>query len=533
LFGVIEPPPGEVAISASVGVSANGGPTTLVPPPLPPRLPVARRLDENEPAVPADPEADRPRRRPADADGPTGTGALIGMLAIAFAGFFVLMGGVIYMLWPATPGTKPVAEGPTPPEPAPVVADPPKRLDDILKEAPANERGNRPPERPGTPRFEGPGRAMPPGVMPGGPGFQPPGPAPRRVNPAPAGPPPDPTRFAPVVPLPIKPPRLPRPQTEVPLPGPVESAVVAGGGRLLLLHVPNAHKVLVFDVSEAKIAKQIDAPDADTMLAGGMNTFVLYQPKANTIERWTCDKLERQPAVKSPFADPVKVLAMGCASNGPLVAALGGTRKTFFDGTTVAYFDPATMTEVSYAVDGRNQLGLGSRNKPPAIRVSANGAVVTGWGPSSPDGVQCDVIGPGRITRHWPLGLRQPVLPAPDGKILYGRGQVLGPNLGGPPAGFVDDSHWYVPAVQGDYYAVIREPERGFAGPGQRPGTIAIYRWSRNGAVASVDSAEDLDLGRAEAGLDQSLFLVPEAQVLITVAGPKRNKLTLRRVEQK
>ena len=110
---------------------------------------------------------------------------------------------------------------------------------------------------------------------------------------------------------------------------------------------------------------------------------------------------------------------------------------------------------------------------------------------------------------------------------------MLRPELVGPSAGLVDESNWYVPAVRGDYYAVVRAPEPGFAGPGQRPGTIAIYRAGMNGMVTSINSIDDLDLGQAEAGLDQSLFLVPDAQVLVTVAAPKRNKLLLRRVELK
>ena len=138
LFGVTEPPPGELAAATGAG-----GAKAPVPPPLPPR-PTSSRRDEfardDAPAEPGEPEGEDPQGRRTSTDRPTGVAALIGLLAAFIVGFFVFLGGVIYMLWPSSTPTNAMTEGPPPAEPAPLVVEPPTRLADILKEAPAKEK---------------------------------------------------------------------------------------------------------------------------------------------------------------------------------------------------------------------------------------------------------------------------------------------------------------------------------------------------------------------------------------------------------
>ena len=52
--------------------------------------------------------------------------------------------------------------------------------------------------------------------------------------------------------------------------------------------------------------------------------------------------------------------------------------------------------------------------------------------------------------------------------------------------------------------------------------------------LADLGRLDDVDFARAQTGdIDQTLFLVPDAKVLVSVAAPKRNKLVVRRVEVK
>jgi hypothetical protein len=534
LFGVTEPPPGEVPVAAAAEAAPANGTKPVVPPPLPPRRP-DNRTREDPANIRREPNEGHPQRRPIDAARPTGVGALIGMLAVFFVGFFVLMGGVIYLLWPTSSPADPLTDGPPPPQPPPVVVEPPKKLDDILKEAPGNERGNRPGAAPEWRNGIPPGAAFQPPGAPGAPALTPIGPRPPRVIPAPGGAPTEPPKFAPVVPLPIKPARFTGSRFEVSLPGPVESAVPAAGGRLLLLHAPKAGKVLVFDVTDVRIAKEIDAPDADTMLAAGMNVFVLYRPEANTLERWSCNTLDRQAEVKKPFADPVKAMAMGCASNGPLGAALGGERSTPLRGATLAYFDPATMREVRYGIAGKdNPFGVGPGEAGGAVRMSANGTLATAWARKGAAGIVSEVINGGQITRYHKLGIARSALPSPDGQMIYADYNRIAPEL--PleiPAPTLRD-RWLAPGVQGDWYVAVRQPVLPTGRPDAGSPTVQIFRSGRARPEVGFDFVDDLDMIRVGAGeIDQCLFLVPDAQVLVTVAAPKRSKLVLRRVELK
>lgn len=503
------------------------GPNPLSPPPLP-----AGRRASSGPERPAGVE-DRPVRREHSGSAV----ALIGLGAAFVVGFAVLVGGVVYLLWPdSSKPTSPVADGPPPPVEPTVIDEPPKRLEDIRRQAPVREPGGPEEAGPVVPNFRPP--IAPPVVPPVdwnvpragrpplllAPDFPPVmAPAPR-----PAG---DGPKFAPVTPLAIKPAPMDEDRKEVTLPGPTSSVTVAGGGRLLLLHVPKTKQVLVFDVSAAKVVREIGVPEADVLVAGGKNTFVIYLPAKNAIERWSCDPLERQPGGKSPFTDPVKALAMGSASNGPLVAAVAGTRQTFNGGCTLAYFDPATLKEIPYTRSGdRSGGGVGDRRTPAAIRVSADGRVVTGWGPGGPTGAESNVIEGSQVNRRWYLTAPRPLLPAADGRVLFAPGQVVASNLPPDVGRQVGPVVHYVPAAHANWYVGIQVR----VGPGDVGGgaAIHIYQVGRRAAVASLDAAE-VDLSRIPYGLDQSVILVPDARVLVTVAGPARDKLVLRRVNLK
>lgn len=489
-FTVSGPAGGELPVAAHAPADGARAP---VPPPLPTR-PGRPAVEDRD-----DPPAARPRAR---RERPGHTGVLAGLAAALAAAFVVLVGGVAYIAWPsAVRPTNPNDAKPTPAVTAPLAEEPARRFEDIVRAAPRKETDGRAPVGP--------------------PAFPPP----------PGHPAADVPRFAPVVPVPIAPARLARDRVEVSLPGPVDSVVVAGGGRYLLLHIPKTGQVLVFDASAARVVRAIRVPDPAALVAGGMNTFVIYQPGKNTIERWSCDRLQPQPAVRAPFTDRVQALAMGCASNGPLVAALGGKRKSQLRGATFAYFDPANLTELPYAVAGvENPFGIGPAEKKASIRVSANGRVVTGWSPELPCGTECDVLVGRRATRYWDLHAPRPLLPAPDGSLLLGRGETRRPDLRAGPGQRQDALVHFVPGVSGNAYVAVRGPR---ADGRARAEAAAVYRTGQDAPVVTFDATDDIDLSRADQGLDQTVILVPEARVLITVAGSDRTKLVLRRVDLK
>ena len=508
----------------------------ILPPPLPPRRPPSRPAERGATAsvatVPPEAAERTSRRRPEPRERAGDTGVLYGLAATVVFGFFVLIGGVIFILWPnsARP-TAAAATGPTPVIESPMSDEPPKRLEDILRDAPPRAGdGGGAPEFPrfAPPPFAPPPRpgpvGPPPGALPGPPaGFLPAPPRPAGTGP----------KFADVMPLPITPARFAGDRAEILLPGPVEAVTVAGGGRLVLLHSPFRRKVFVFDVSEARVTKVIDVPDPGAMLAGGMNLFVIYQPQRQVIERWNCQKLEREAEVRQPFADPARAMAMGSASNGPLAVALGGTRGAFNDGYSLALFDPGTFREVRYTRAGQKLGGIGDKHGAPAVRVSADGRVVTGWGVNGISGAESNIVSGGRLSRRWYLQAPRPLLPSPDGRVLHAPGLQVTADLADEPARQLDPAVHFVPAVHGDWYVAVRRSDEFGLRAQRQVRSLDIYRTGGNRLLQRFEVTNEVDLSRAEYGLDQSVILIPDAKVLITVAGPKRSTLVLRRVDLK
>jgi hypothetical protein len=200
-FEVTSPPAEAVPATVPAGPADAAAPKPLTPPPLPARVvkdrpaPPARgwEVSKGDPDIEPEVGEKRPRRRPIQRERPGSTGALVGLAAAFLLGLFVLVGGVTYLLWPgASKATSPAVQGAAPAVEAPVTAEPPKRFEDIIREAPRRDGG--PGVQPGMPNFNPP-PPMPPFPRPrGGQVFPGAGGAP-----APAA---DGPKFAAVIPLP-------------------------------------------------------------------------------------------------------------------------------------------------------------------------------------------------------------------------------------------------------------------------------------------------------------------------------------------
>jgi hypothetical protein len=313
---------------------------------------------------------------------------------------------------------------------------------------------------------------------------------------------------------------------------------------LLLLHMPRAKQLAVFDVNQGKTTKLISVADGEAMIAGGMSMFVIYSPGANRAERWNCKTLEREGQVNNPFPAPVKAMAMGSATNGPLVVAVGGDRQTRLGGATLAYFDPLTGNELNYEVGGtQNGFGLGPRDSGATVRVSANGRVATAWGSSKfRTGAEAHSIDGAKVTRYWQHLGPQPLIPAPDGRVLYAPGQLFSPDyrpLGGSKGGW-PNGPWLLPSVQGDYYLAARRPERqpdGSRAPRGSPVTVEVFRNGADSPVFTIDRGSGVAVpdgleGQTEL-LERSLILIPDARLLVVIITGERDRLMLHRVDLK
>src|SRR5205807_677367 len=95
----------------------------------------------------------------------------------------------------------------------------------------------------------------------------------------------------------IIPPGLPSPLVSINAPEPdgdlvvkpihskIADAAIGGGGRYLVLYLPQVPELAVFDVSEAKVIRSIPLAEANTKFAVGPDKVIVALPGSKTIER--------------------------------------------------------------------------------------------------------------------------------------------------------------------------------------------------------------------------------------------------------
>src|SRR5207237_6735731 len=105
---------------------------------------------------------------------------------------------------------------------------------------------------------------------------------------------PDETEPAPGGVYSIKPPALTADRVEKALPSTVASVAVGGGGRYLVLHMPEVRKLAVFDVNEAKIAHQIPLAEENILFTAGLDKLIVVFPDKNLLQRWSMTTGQRE-----------------------------------------------------------------------------------------------------------------------------------------------------------------------------------------------------------------------------------------------
>src|SRR5439155_16868472 len=171
----------------------------------------------------------------------------------------------------------------------------------------------------------------------------------------------------------------------------------------------------------------------------GAGVIVAYNPDRHTLERWVLPSFRKEGPVACSLAQPVYALALGSASDGPLLTAAGNDIKRY--GGTLRCLDPMTFREISIkpverAAEFGFRVGKGAQ-----LRASADGRVFTTWTPGDRDrGPQSLVVTGPRFKVSVETEPAGHVVPAPDGQLLFtGRGvaTVDGRPTTGTPDGLV------------------------------------------------------------------------------------------------
>ncbi|MBY0229212.1 MAG: hypothetical protein K2W96_08050, partial [Gemmataceae bacterium] len=323
---------------------------------------------------------------------------------------------------------------------------------------------------------------------------------------------------------PVQEPKFDGDRIERALPAPANDAVMAGGGRYLLLMLPKLKRVEIFDVSLAKIVGHIPVAEEGAKIAGGQTKLVVMLPGEAIVQRWDIATRKRELAVPLSLRPrhTAKHVAMGCASEGPVVV----TASFYPVSGETRILDLRTLKEMKLK---REEQLLHSLIENP-MRASADGSVIGSfWQDRSPQGVQSLVIEGGEAKLYHSGDSLGHVTPTGDGRYLCtGRGVLT---REGKPVGKVGREGLYcLPAVRGPFHLGMRINGGGRAG--KHTAHLFLTGETRELLpLAEVEWPEDMNEWDREAfGWDRRIWFVPEAKVLITIPLGKE-KLVIRKLD--
>jgi hypothetical protein len=337
----------------------------------------------------------------------------------------------------------------------------------------------------------------------------------------------------------IKPPTLEGDKVVRKLPSPVADVAVGGGGRYLVLRLPEERKLAIFDVNTADIAGCIPIAESGARFAAGLEDLVIVLPSAGVIERWSLKTRERDVAATLPIKGIIKAVAMGSASRGPLLLhyALG---PQDLDRAALAMINVQTMKVIFSELNlGQAQIMCGNNRNRVHLRASANGLLFGMWCTSHTPTGYGTVLVSENVTRisyahPWSVGH---VLPSPDGKVVYTRSGSYAPQVKMNEMPHAGDS--MLPACHGEYYLVL-PPFNPRPGPPKPPGTppaadaitLTIRARGKDKPIATVAGLEltlpnEDNIGH-DFTFDKRIHLIPDARLIITIP-PSNDQLVLHR----
>jgi hypothetical protein len=311
------------------------------------------------------------------------------------------------------------------------------------------------------------------------------------------------------------------------LPDSISDAVLAGGGRLLLLHLRKSRKLAVYDVNQTKIARFLSLGSDQAFIAAGLEKLIVLAPSEGVIERWSLTSFERETTRPLPVSGVIKSIALGYASRGPLLIHAGvstdALARTIFAFVDLEKFEPLP-------IQAANNGHYSSYRDAVHIRASGTGDVFGMW-----------------CTSHSPQGMQTLVLLGKDAKVSYQHDSAghIAPNFDGSAilTGFAGEctpdlnrkggeSHGHsgqmptIPSTHPRFYvAVPSEPGAQFNLGGEpfanrKPTLHTLGSDTRIADLPSLDLGKPVDNASWSADdftLDKRVLFVPQANQLVSI----------------
>jgi hypothetical protein len=311
------------------------------------------------------------------------------------------------------------------------------------------------------------------------------------------------------------------------LPAPVADVAVGGGGRYLLLHLPKLRQIAVFDVSQAKITGHVPLTTDNVRFTAGRDKLIVALADENVIQRWDLATQRREASAPLPVRDKLSGLALGSASDGPLLVAScqGAIRSELF------FMDVATLTKLPIQRTGAGHIHIFDVN---GVRASADGRVFGIWRSQTiPQGIQTLVLEGNEARGHYLHNTAGHLLPGPDGKVIYTAGgrytnqvKPLGDRRRGPLL--------CLPAEQAGYFLSVQGKNPFDRNTKDKRGTLAIHRDGDERPLVTLPEVElptDLGQGGPEPlSADKRVHFIPSAQVILTIPATN-DRLVLHRFD--
>lgn len=314
------------------------------------------------------------------------------------------------------------------------------------------------------------------------------------------------------------------------LPGRAEAVTVGGNGRFLIFYIGATRQLTVFDANTSGFSATETIPArGQIFLAGGRNRVVTCDMSSRILRSYSLPDLRQEFEFPYPLFHFAAGIAMGPATNGPLLVV-----DTFGDVVLVDLTDSgATVVEGSQS---HQNLGLpfqmGGR-----VRALPNGRgflVSRSNHPGEPTGLLTEQGGKWKPAT---VGITT-ASPGSDSSHLFGFRQIVdaasGKAIGKEPTSPV----WYVGGVSGRAFLRLAETKA------NNKQALSISAHAGDPASAETDpNAVSIGVlpeteglidwfGGIAAALDEHLFLIAEARMLV-VMPRTRDRIVLRKVDVK
>jgi hypothetical protein len=295
-----------------------------------------------------------------------------------------------------------------------------------------------------------------------------------------------------------------------PLPGRIADVALGGSGRYLILHLPDARTLSIYDVHAAKVVRSIPAADDNVKFAAGADKLIVVLGSTNIIQRWSLTTFQRELASQLPIHGVVKSLSMGSASQGPLLihwaVGTGALDRASFGLLDIRALRLLPTNDV--------QTGhYGSYRDIVHVRAAPDGQVYGLWCTShTPQGLMTLVLKNNTIKTYYDHTSAGHVVPSADGKVVC-TGIGLYTNEGKALGADQRVREACLPAYQGSYYLSFK--------PRQRRGGLDVHMIGDARPLAHLEDVEIPILSEQwvnhDFTLDKRILFLPQAKCILTI----------------